>query len=306
MTETPPYLKLPCEHLEYIARFMASADVRYYLNGINVRPHPDGGVAIAATDGHALIVHREREGQCSGEMTLQLRPATLAAAKAKPATKTLQLHGNRLTVHQGHDEIFVQAGDPIIGGRYPDVFEQLRRYPENELKPGLIGSYNMPYLLRLLQPKARSRNPFGTFYTHSRWDPVVKPNQYDVRTLLFFPDFMRGAVVVIMSVRTDHDGKFPEWLATMPGAPPVVSETDTLRAALADLIANVRTSHYATEDQLHLMAPWHSHGVPGIWDGDDEHEAGAICQECKAWAEAVVLAEKTEIPKADEALAPQQ
>jgi len=59
--------------MEYLARInpkyfaamyqcAAKNDVRYYLNAVNIERHPDGGVVIAATNGHFLGVIHDPEG----------------------------------------------------------------------------------------------------------------------------------------------------------------------------------------------------------------------------------------------------
>ncbi|MFD2271790.1 hypothetical protein ACFS07_13160 [Undibacterium arcticum] len=42
--------------------FVAQQDIRYYLNGINIRPLEDGTVMVVATDGHRYIVVRDPHG----------------------------------------------------------------------------------------------------------------------------------------------------------------------------------------------------------------------------------------------------
>ena len=59
--------------MEYLARInpkyfaamyqcAAKNDVRYYLNAVNIERHPDGGVIIAATNGHFLGVIHDPDG----------------------------------------------------------------------------------------------------------------------------------------------------------------------------------------------------------------------------------------------------
>jgi hypothetical protein len=64
--------------------FRAKQDVRYYLNGIHVMPHPQGGIVISATDGHRAAIIHDAEGYADGEYILPLsKQATSAASKIK-------------------------------------------------------------------------------------------------------------------------------------------------------------------------------------------------------------------------------
>src|SRR5450830_1888340 len=42
--------------------FAATQDIRFYLNGVNIRPLADGSVMIVATNGHRYIVVRDPHG----------------------------------------------------------------------------------------------------------------------------------------------------------------------------------------------------------------------------------------------------
>jgi hypothetical protein len=48
--------------LKIMFPFMAQEDIRYYLNGVNIRPLDDQGVMIVATDGHRYVVVRDQHG----------------------------------------------------------------------------------------------------------------------------------------------------------------------------------------------------------------------------------------------------
>ena len=65
--------------------FAGTTCVRYYMNGVNVRPAVDGGVIIAATNGHAIFVCRDPDGWCSEEMIIAPCKALLSAARKKSA-----------------------------------------------------------------------------------------------------------------------------------------------------------------------------------------------------------------------------
>lgn len=47
--------------------FMAEKDVRYYLCGVCIQPHPEGGAAIVATNGYAMFVIRDPDAEVDRE-----------------------------------------------------------------------------------------------------------------------------------------------------------------------------------------------------------------------------------------------
>lgn len=71
--------------LEPIMRFAGRNDIRYYLNGFHVEPAPGGGVLLAATDGHTLIVARDPEGWADGGHIIAPEKRLVSASKTKKA-----------------------------------------------------------------------------------------------------------------------------------------------------------------------------------------------------------------------------
>lgn len=60
--------KFNIEYLPMLAAFAAKNDVRYFLNGFHVKPHPEKGVILTATDGHCLINIHDEDGFSDGEV----------------------------------------------------------------------------------------------------------------------------------------------------------------------------------------------------------------------------------------------
>lgn len=64
--------------------FIAQNDIRYYLNGINIRPLEDDTVMLVATDGHRYIVARDLNGFAEKEVVVSIsKDALKHAANAK-------------------------------------------------------------------------------------------------------------------------------------------------------------------------------------------------------------------------------
>ncbi|SDG35123.1 hypothetical protein [Pelagibacterium luteolum] len=64
------------------ALFQSTEETRYYLNGVHIEPHPDGGVFLVATDGHRMLVCHDKSGTIAGETAIcQLGKDQLKACK---------------------------------------------------------------------------------------------------------------------------------------------------------------------------------------------------------------------------------
>lgn len=72
-------------YVNALSKFMAKNDVRYYLCGINIKQHPEGGVILTATDGHTLVTIHDEAGFSDGEYIIPLSPKLIATAKKKGA-----------------------------------------------------------------------------------------------------------------------------------------------------------------------------------------------------------------------------
>ncbi len=70
--------------LSFLAHFMATKDIRYYLKGVYVRPmtaDEGGGVLAAATNGHILGMWRDHDGECGRPAILRILPGMVTACR---------------------------------------------------------------------------------------------------------------------------------------------------------------------------------------------------------------------------------
>lgn len=71
--------------------FAAKHDVRYYLNGVRIEPHPTQGVVMVATNGHIMAVMHDPEGwidpECEGMIVATPSSRLLTACKKKGSSK---------------------------------------------------------------------------------------------------------------------------------------------------------------------------------------------------------------------------
>tara|TARA_R100000951_G_scaffold116755_1_gene130434 strand:- start:1578 stop:2264 length:687 start_codon:yes stop_codon:yes gene_type:complete len=80
-------IKFKREYLVILSAFAAKNDVRGYLNGFHVKPHPDQrGVILTATDGHRLVTIHDEYGLADDQYILPITKELLAASK-KTKTK---------------------------------------------------------------------------------------------------------------------------------------------------------------------------------------------------------------------------
>lgn len=74
-------IKFDKQYLPMLAEFAAKQSVRYYLNGFHIKPHPDQGVILTATDGHRLVTIHDEHGFTDGEYIFPITKGLLAASK---------------------------------------------------------------------------------------------------------------------------------------------------------------------------------------------------------------------------------
>lgn len=166
-TEKKPDMQVSARLLSLCLPFMAKLDIRYYLCGFHVRPHPRGGVLIACTDGHQLGLAYDAEGWADKERILSVLPDLVRHAKGREA-HVVHTEGERLVVRDLYGvEKYVQAGRSTIEGKFPDVLKVVPNDPA-QLVPGACGNVAAGLLLRVAQAAARAggRMPGGGSVTH--------------------------------------------------------------------------------------------------------------------------------------------
>ena len=202
-------LRISAKLVALVTPFMAKADIRYYLNGINIRPHASGGAVICATNGHVLGAVHDPDAECEREVILCISPATIAALKARGSGRQLVMRHGRVAVVDGETEVALQPGDPIIEGNFPQYQNVIP--PAARLRPGLTGHFNTAYIA-LLDTVAKIAAPTAgpgrgvAFYTV---DGQAKCSA--VARLLSAPSF----VSVLMPQAPADIAPMPTWCGAM-------------------------------------------------------------------------------------------
>jgi hypothetical protein len=212
-------LRLTAKLIAIVAPFIAKGDIRYYLNGINVRPHKDGGAIICATNGHALGAIYDRDAVCEHEVTLRLDPRMQqACASGLSNERAVIMLGDRLAVVEGSGtEIYIQAGKPEIDSQtlYP---RYERVIPKVEtLQPGLVGMFGAA-LIALAEKAAIVAGKVGEKGARG-YSGLQFFNVKDSAnsSAVFRAPAAPGFVGVLMPMRDDFNlPAAPDWVASLP------------------------------------------------------------------------------------------
>ena len=141
--------------------FVSTEETRYYLNGVYVHPHPEGGAVCVATDGHRLGVRRDSDGIAPEPQIVTLPKGLKAPASSKVRnpwavlTRTGERYGHLSLVEGIHDpkhdtaenaiarvdECFQRFGDTIIDGKFPDYPKIIPTDDEKDAVRGFNGEY---------------------------------------------------------------------------------------------------------------------------------------------------------------------
>ncbi|MBF8177696.1 hypothetical protein [Herminiimonas contaminans] len=123
--------------------FAAQNDIRFYLNGINIRPLDDGSVMIVATNGHRYIVVRDPNGYAEKEVVVGLSKDALKHSANAKHTLDILSNGNAMISGDVAQPLFIQPGNSIIEGSYPRIERVASTIGYRE---GISGAVNPSYL----------------------------------------------------------------------------------------------------------------------------------------------------------------
>lgn len=123
--------------------FIAQQDVRYYLNGINIRPLADNSVMVVATDGHRYIVVRDSKGFAECEMVVGISKDALKHAANAKHTLDVMSNGSAMISDAVAQPLFIQPGNSLIEGNFPRIE---RVASVLGYKEGISGAVNAKYL----------------------------------------------------------------------------------------------------------------------------------------------------------------
>lgn len=129
--------------IKLVFPFVAQQDIRYYLNGINIRPLEDGAAMVVATDGHRYIVVRDPHGFVEKEITVGISKDALKHAASAQHTLDVMASGRAMIADKVAQPLFLQPGNALIEGAFPRIE---RVASTIGYKEGISGAVNPKYL----------------------------------------------------------------------------------------------------------------------------------------------------------------
>lgn len=140
-----PYLiaRINAVAVKMVFPFAAQKDIRFYLNGINIRPLEDGSVMVVATDGHRYVVVRDPHGFAERELIIALSKDALKFADSAKHTLDVMSNGNAMISGDVAQPLFIQPGNSIIDAKFPRIE---RVASTIGYKEGITGAVNPRYL----------------------------------------------------------------------------------------------------------------------------------------------------------------
>ena len=205
--------------IAFLNHYKAKQDIRYYLNGVYIRPLPaeaGGGVLGVATNGHVLAMWHDQDGHADRAAILKIS-RELATACGKryrlDGDPMLVLRDNRLMCVVGENEVYVQPneaqGKPLkategikpweIMGNFPDVG---RVIPDLWAEKGPTNAINPDYM-GLVSKSMKS--------TSDRLVKAITLRQaHENGAVLVFCNEIPQATVIVMPIQGDVP--IPDWL----------------------------------------------------------------------------------------------
>ena len=210
-------LKFSAKGIKFLSHYQARLDIRYYLNGIYLKPF-NGGVIGCASDGHTAGMWFDKDGHVDRPIIIEVT-TQLVAACSKPSRLgeglTVEVVDNRLAVMDSVYELFIQPGKPKseqgtvdenlgiepfeVRGSFPDL-ARVVRLPDGDRGP--TDAVNPALLERVSK----------SFKTGGKFSGAVNLRQDSAsNATLFTSSWMPEAAALLMPLR-DQDMPPQEWL----------------------------------------------------------------------------------------------
>lgn len=217
------------KYLPVLDLFAARDDVRWYLNGYCVAPHPTKGILLKATNGHVAAVIHDELGACENGPHILARSADLVRAsrpkKFDVGKRWIYWGGareNRVVVVDNSDtpgaEVINMAPHigierwasllppPIVDGTYPS-FEKI--LPDKaRLDPGLLGPINSEYIA-LFDSAVKALAGNSGLRSVRSWTPRYD-GERGYAPYIFQLAEAPEALFLIMPIRDDDAEKMPD------------------------------------------------------------------------------------------------
>lgn len=214
-----------------VAQARASNDIRYYLKGVYIQKADQGGVYIAATNGHAMLVAYDKDGTFdwvtaagpddekdtirTGVILHTTDAMVREAAKPRPKERRpgieapqVVVEGGRVSVAMGAGmagtdaEFYIQPGRVSIDGNFPQWARSLPNFPK--LVRGHAGSFSEHLFVMMRNASAialhgTKRRTRCNFNGLQLWGEPENPNVSCAVQFLYAPEMMG----IIMPIRDE-------------------------------------------------------------------------------------------------------
>ena len=178
--------------LRAVALAQSTEESRYYLCGVHVEPHPDGGVILVATNGHVMTVARDPDGTCDAEAIYPITKKALADLKGK-ADRAVIADGMLTILDQCGGVLGMHVAAPI-DGTFPEWRRVLSEMSDNTETQAFV----VEYLDRLNQT-AKTLGALIYTICHRSTPALVKYAE------------IHEVFSAIMPCRSDGDSCLPSW-----------------------------------------------------------------------------------------------
>lgn len=122
-------IKFASKYLPPLMKFMAKSDIRYYLMGIHIEPDPKGGAILCATDGHRMLIIKDKDAEYPPDapkegIIFNIDKSAVRfcnrEVRGVPSYATVDIESQRLTIFNGEGcEEFLQPGKCLVFGKFP-------------------------------------------------------------------------------------------------------------------------------------------------------------------------------------------
>lgn len=205
-------IKFASKYLPPLMKFMAKSDIRYYLMGIHIEPDPKGGAILVATDGHRMLVIKDKSAEFTHEVPKEGVIFNINKDAAKFCKESARIKAGHVTIDEAERltiftdkglEAYIQPGKCLVNGKYPEWkrvmpdFTQLKQASYAYIKPEYVAE------AALIHPDKGGRH-YGIgvrFWQESENSSVAVEYSHH-------PEYC----AIIMPLRTDNAAGAENWM----------------------------------------------------------------------------------------------
>lgn len=199
------------------SNFVSTETTRYYLNGVFIEKHKDGGVTMTSTDGHRMFCVYDPDAfmDYEGGFIAKLDKAALNACKPGRYDSfgrciMFDYDGNaEIGIRQQSDDVDIapkpihKSYDVLIDGTFPDWRRIVPKFEEGQ-EVGAVGCFNADYV-----------GSFGKIYadlgqSKKNSIQIVQDEPHNPALIRFYG--LDNAFGVLMPMRQEIEAAVPEFV----------------------------------------------------------------------------------------------